>query len=197
MTSSTLPTRPHETDSTEKLWGREWRTYVDTMAAVSAKARVDVDRAIPDSAPQRSLVGAPSTREVDVSAALQAALSRNALDRRAKDLWAFRVSGLQKWEGTVLEVWGDMFTAQLISHDNGPSVLADFNLSSLGGEREVSPGDIIYVTVRDVAGAVGLSSRTSAVRLQRLGRWTTREVAAQRERAAAALAEVAEFIEQD
>ena len=88
------------------------------------------------------------------------------------------ISGLQKWTGRVLEVEGTEFSAELIPLDHkGPSVVADFDNDQLDtNDDEPRVGDVFYVTVRTVIGMGGLRSRTSSLRLRRLGKWSEEEV---------------------
>lgn len=93
----------------------------------------------------------------------------------------FRVSGLLTWTGRVVEVAGDMFTAELVpdQHTPGGPVLGDFFKSEVGaGTDDIGLGDVIYVTKRTVRPANGgLPHQTSAVRLRRLGKWSRADVA--------------------
>lgn len=95
----------------------------------------------------------------------------------------YRVAGMDKWEGRVTHVDDDWFTAELtpLTKDSGPMVQAEFEKTQLDPDT-VCPGDVIYVTVRTTY-EYGLQSRTSAVRLRRLGAWTAEEVAGVHERA--------------
>ncbi|WP_210441291.1 hypothetical protein [Nocardioides xinjiangensis] len=99
---------------------------------------------------------------------------------------AIRVSGMQKWEGRVLSSDADMFTAELVPLDEDTSdlsLVADFQQSQLGADAPAIAGDVVYVTVREVRGAHGYPSRTSGIRLRRLGAWMKEEVDDQRARA--------------
>lgn len=88
---------------------------------------------------------------------------------------ADRATGMQKWEGRILEVDTEYFSADLAPFEGGEQVIADFPRELLPDE-EINAGDVIYVTVRTIA-ARGGPTRTSAVRLRRLGTWTEAEVA--------------------
>ena len=74
-------------------------------------------------------------------------------------------------------------------------VAADFALSQLGEEDQVDVGDVVYVTVRSVAGRSGYPTQTSAIRLRRLGKWTDAEVLELEERADEKLSDLEQFIE--
>ncbi|MEU4193153.1 hypothetical protein AB0E69_14735 [Kribbella sp. NPDC026611] len=84
---------------------------------------------------------------------------------------------MQKWEGRVISVEGEYFTAELtpLGDTGGPVVHADFNISKVAPET-VEAGDVVYVTVRTVKPARGLTDTTSAIRLRRLGVWTEDEL---------------------
>lgn len=95
------------------------------------------------------------------------------------------ITGMEKWEGTVIDVDSDFFSVQLSPLADGSEVTADFP-RDLITDDDLQVGDVVYVTVRTVQG-IGGPKRTSAVRLRRLGRWTEAEVAAQNARAKAKL----------
>lgn len=107
---------------------------------------------------------------------------------------AVYVSGMEKWEGRILEVDDDFVTVELVplGGDEGEMVVADFQADLLSNENDVQPGDVVYVTVRTVAGTKGgPPSRTSAMRLRRLGKWTQSEISAHQERARERMAKMA------
>lgn len=100
-----------------------------------------------------------------------------------------RVTGLDKWEGKILEVHEDTFTAELhlIDHSGMP-ITADFELSLLGSDAEhATPGDIFYLAVRTVKAPGQRPTRTESLRLRRLGRFSPEEVEAIQARADALL----------
>jgi len=85
----------------------------------------------------------------------------------------FRVSGLDKWSGRVLEVDDEIFSAELIPDSGAQTVVADFSIDLVAAEDDLQPGDVLYVTVRTIKGLGGHPSRTSSVRVRRLGNWTS------------------------
>jgi hypothetical protein len=90
------------------------------------------------------------------------------------------VTGLDKWEGKILEMDGDTFTAELypIGREGMP-ITADFSLELLGSDAtNVVPGDVFYLSVRTVKGPGRRPARTESLRLRRLGRITPEEVQA-------------------
>jgi len=94
-----------------------------------------------------------------------------------------RISGLETWSGRVVDVNSEFFSAELVPVASGPTVLADFERSLLPPSESMEKGDVVYVTSRTVLGRGGYPTRTSSVRLRRLGNWTEDEVRAQLERA--------------
>ena len=97
------------------------------------------------------------------------------------DQFCYGISGMKRWEGTVIEVCSELITAELKSLDDGGSILiADFRKVLLGPDdsRTVAIGDVVYVAVRTVRGESGGPTVTSAIRLRRLGHWTAEEVEA-------------------
>lgn len=92
---------------------------------------------------------------------------------------SLRISGMQKWEGRILEIDNDTFSAELIPiDDRGPRLVAEFSRKNLGPDDAPNArvGDIVYVTVRTVRAKGMGPAQTSAVRLRRLGQWTSGEV---------------------
>lgn len=130
----------------------------------------------------------------------RAKLLRSALKRRVESETALvrapdnRVTGMQKWEGRVIEVDDDYFSAELVPFADGPVMVADFARDRLDEEEELQPGDVVYVTARTVRGIGGVT-HTSTIRLRRLGRWTEEEIADQARRAKEQAAELAAYIE--
>jgi hypothetical protein len=91
-----------------------------------------------------------------------------------------QVTGLDKWEGKVLEIDGDIFTAELYPIDReGSPITADFDLELLGSDAAtIVPGDVFYLSVRTVKAFGMRPTRTENLRLRRLGRVTREEVQA-------------------
>ena len=90
----------------------------------------------------------------------------------------FRVTGLRKWEGKILEVTGDTFTAELFPIDeDGMPITADFDLDLLGSDAaNAEPGDVFYLAVRTVKAPGKRPEQTASLRLRRLGRVSAEEV---------------------
>lgn len=89
-----------------------------------------------------------------------------------------RVIGMEKWEGRVVEIDSDFFTAELIPLGSGSAVaFADFDLDVLtpGDQKGLAVGDTLYLTVRTISDR-GLRTRTSSVRLRRLGAWAEEDL---------------------
>lgn len=134
------------------------------------------------------------------SRAMSEALRRQALSGGGQPLGreptTARVTGMDKWQGRIVDIDDDLFTAELVPQDDaGSAVYADFELALLGDE-EVHVGDVVYVTSRLVASLPGRQpTRTISVKLQRLGRWTAEEIEQIRERAAQRANELADYID--
>lgn len=90
------------------------------------------------------------------------------------------VTGLDKWEGKIVEIDGDTFTAELYPIDReGMPITADFDLELLGSDAATAvPGDVFYLVVRTVKAPGKRPTRTENLRLRRLGRITPEEVQA-------------------
>ncbi len=107
-----------------------------------------------------------------------------------------RISGLQKWKGRVVHVGDDFFTAELLPFSgDGLPLWADFDRQLLGSDTDVSQGDVVYVTVRTVRNRIGYPSKTSSVRLRRLGKWSQEDVDRIRDVAQQHLDDIARFID--
>lgn len=90
---------------------------------------------------------------------------------------AFRVRDLDRWQGRIVQIEGDVFTAELVPEGDGPAILADFDIDKLGPDADAAVGDLVYVTSRSVVtGRLGYETTTSAIRLRRLGKWTTEDI---------------------
>jgi hypothetical protein len=97
---------------------------------------------------------------------------------RVSHIGPSRITGLDKWEGKVLEVEGEIFTAELYPIDReGMSITADFDLELLGSDAAaIVPGDVFYLSVRTVKVPGARPARTENLRLRRLGRISAEEV---------------------
>lgn len=75
-----------------------------------------------------------------------------------------------RFEGRILAVEGDEFTAEVIALDSDVPIVAEFASADLPHDEPLQPGDVFTITGQDM-------------RLVDLGRWTAEEIAAIRERA--------------
>ncbi|MCU7822189.1 hypothetical protein [Kitasatospora sp. DSM 101779] len=89
-----------------------------------------------------------------------------------------RITGLEKWEGKIVEIDDGLFTAELYPLDReGMPITADFDLELLGDDADgVIPGDVFYLSVRTVKAPGMRPHRTESLRLRRLGRITPDEI---------------------
>jgi hypothetical protein len=97
---------------------------------------------------------------------------------QAQSFGAPRVTGLDKWEGKVVQIEGEIFTADLYPIDReDTAITADFDLELLGSDAAtLVPGDTFYLWVRTVKAYGQRPTRTENLRLRRLGRITPEEV---------------------
>ncbi|WNG82561.1 hypothetical protein C6A86_002330 [Mycobacterium sp. ITM-2016-00316] len=191
--------RSYVSSETIRGWSkyrREWlrEQYGSAPATVSAETSIG---ALKQPAVDADVVREQAFRELRKKqlAAVKAAFDR--VDDQASEQWttpSVKVTGMEKWEGRVLEVDDDLFSVELTHFGEGPEVIADFARDKLAEGDEVQPGDVVYVTVRTVR-APGGPTTTSAIRLRRLGRWTEDEVADQKRRARDQLAELVNYID--
>lgn len=135
-----------------------------------------------------------STRlEGDVERAKRKALTAAKGERLSRP--ALSITGMQKWDGRIVELSDDLFTVELRPADGGTVLWADFETELLGPDAaRVAEGDLVYVTVRTVETPGRHPSRTASVRLRRIGQWTGDEVADIRRRATEMGQELAPFI---
>lgn len=89
------------------------------------------------------------------------------------------ISGFQKWEGRVVEVDSDFFTAELTpldTHGEARALYGDFE-SRLLQPDHLEVGDVVYITARMVEQGRGVPpAKTLSVRLRRVGNWTADEL---------------------
>jgi hypothetical protein len=86
---------------------------------------------------------------------------------------------MRKWEGRITHIDDEILTAELVPSEDagGPSLVADFDVSLLESDAEdARVGDLVYVTVRKVHQRGHGTTMTSALRLCRLGRWSSEEL---------------------
>jgi hypothetical protein len=141
--------------------------------SVSTSA-ADVSTPVPTSATIES--AKPSAKD---------ALSTQFIDIRGigKETWP--IKGMQKWEGRVLEVDDDIFTAELkpLQGDTSSTLTTEFRTRVLDtGDERLEPGDVFYVTVRPVRKR-GLMTTEYSLHLKKPGNWTASDVAQIQERA--------------
>lgn len=109
----------------------------------------------------------------------RAATTQPTFNGPSPEVGTFRIVGLRKWDGRVIEVDAPYFTAELVPTDGtSPTVIAEFDLDQLSPSdaEQVAPGTLFYLTVRTVSDR-GHRERTSSVRLRRLGKWTDQDTA--------------------
>ena len=117
--------------------------------------------------------------------------------RQRKDSDTEAISGMQKWEGRILELDETIFSAELTPlSEAGPVVVADFELRLLLPEQNVAVGDVIYVTARLVERDRGMPpSKTVSARLRRMGKWREDELDIIKRRAHDRWIRLADFID--
>jgi len=76
---------------------------------------------------------------------LKEALSSSFIDVKAVGIQTWPLKGMQKWEGRVLEVDGDVFSAELtpLETDDDEVLVSEFRTKALEtGEAGIQPGDL-------------------------------------------------------
>lgn len=134
--------------------------------------------------------GQTVVRQRSVEPSLQDVLSTPFIDVRMVGIESWPITGLQMWEGRVVDVADEYFTAELTSMSDdattGP-LRADFRNDSLElADRSVAVGDLFYMTSRKVRtrGRLGTSY---SLQVRRSGNWTEADVAEIRDRTRARL----------
>ena len=194
--TATETTNPFAADNMEELAGWSSAYHLNLLRPIRDDNQVPINETFALSQREALAQGDLIARAVwsakeQRREAVRAIVGRVKAERmNLPEVPTIRVAGMEKWEGRVLEVNDDYFTAELIPFDDGAEVIADFSTELLSEDDDIQPGDVVYVTVRTVAGIRG-PNRTSAVRMRRLGRWTEAEVAGQRKRARRRLAKLA------
>ena len=84
---------------------------------------------------------------------------------------------LPRWEGRVIEVCGEVFSAELTPiNDSSPSLFADFDISLLNSDAEcIEVGTLFYVSVA-TANDRGMIVHKSCLQLRRIGPWTATDL---------------------
>ena len=145
-------------------------------------------RQVPARDEARSLSGAG----IKVISALEA--PRRLVNRSLQ-----RVSGLQTWQGRVLDIDAEIFSAEIVPIDHdGPTLVADFQVSKLAPQDdsgELHIGDVFYLTVRTIKDKGNLPSTTSSLRMKRVGHWTEQELESARSEANLLLDEIMKYAE--
>ncbi|WP_156364395.1 hypothetical protein [Curtobacterium sp. Leaf261] len=88
---------------------------------------------------------------------------------------SYRVDALKSWTGVVRELDREFFVAELEDPSDNSTFMAEFERSQLGFDEDLTLGDVVYVTVRSVNSQFG-PSKTTSIRMRRLGRWTQAEL---------------------
>lgn len=162
----------------EVVYGREMSRTVEPGASLTA-----ISGASPTSSPTLA-----SDRQVAPS--VQDALSTSFIDARTVGIETWPIHGLLTWEGKVVEVGKEIFTAELTSLDeqSKTSVLrADFRIDALDlGDHAAAVGDLFYMTARKVR-IRGRLSTSYSLQIRRPGNWTDADVADIRSRTRARL----------
>ena len=87
---------------------------------------------------------------------------------------------LQQFEGTVLEIGQEEFTARLVDRTDprNPIEIADFSLDDVAvGDRELlAPGAVFYFSVGYRVATWGQRYREATVKFRRLPAWSRRDV---------------------
>lgn len=109
---------------------------------------------------------------------MEEALSTQFIDVKAIGIQTWPITGTQKWEGRVLEVDGEIFSAELtpLDAEDDEVLVSEFRTKALEtGEVGIQPGDLFYATARPVR-IRGLLVTMYSLQRRRQGNWTARDV---------------------
>jgi len=109
---------------------------------------------------------------------IEEALKAPFVDVDAIGIQTWPIRGMQKWEGRILEVDQDIFTAELTSldTDDKTTIITEFRTKVLeAGDGGLYPGDLFYMTARPVR-IRGLLTTSYSLQIRRPGNWTPKDI---------------------
>jgi hypothetical protein len=107
-------------------------------------------------------------------------MTSSVIDPRSVGFETWPITGLQTWEGAVVEVSAATFTADIVSVGDDAEkapLRAEFSIDALDtDDRDVGVGDLFYLTARKVRTRGRLRTAYS-IQLRRTGKWTAADIA--------------------
>jgi hypothetical protein len=116
--------------------------------------------------------------EVTPGPSMKDAFSTSFIDTRAVGIQTWPIKGMEKWEGRILEIDGDIFTAELtpLDNDDRTTLVSEFRTKVLeAGDQDIQPGDLFYMTARPVR-IRGLLTTSYSLQIRRPGNWTAKDL---------------------
>jgi hypothetical protein len=144
--------------------------------ANSTPSETTRDPDAPNKSPSRVVISTTALNPQTPS--IEEALSSPFIDSKAIGVQTWPITGMQKWEGRVLEVDGEIFSAELtpLDTEDDEVLISEFRTKALeAGEVGIQPGDLFYVTARPVR-LRGLLVTMYSLQPRRRGNWTVRDV---------------------
>jgi len=99
------------------------------------------------------------------------------IDIKSLGVDSWPILGVEKWEGKVIEVDNEIFTAELKplgSKDRATPLTSEFRMKVFEGKR-VEPGDTFYLTAQDVR-LRGLLITAYSFHIRKPGNWTVSDL---------------------
>lgn len=184
-TTSGLPGNPLRADTRRNdnlaensLRSTYWRAAVS--APDSPTSQTTATEAEPSNAPATNSTASTEPQKPSINQAF----SSPFIDVKSIGLQTWPIKGMQKWEGRVTEIDGEVFSAELtpLDADDETVLVSDFRTKVLEiGESALQTGDRFYLTARPVR-LRGLLVTTYSLQLRKPGNWTVKDISDIRER---------------
>ena len=146
-------------------------------------ASFDLVNAAPTS--QTALTSSSPAQVEPSEVSVENAMSTPFVDLRTLGTQTWPIHGTQKWEGRILEVDNEFFSAELTSlaGPENDTLISEFRTKHLETDgQKIQPGDLFYMTARQVR-LRGLLTTSYSLQLRRPGNWTAADVHDIKERA--------------
>lgn len=175
-------TRPAKDLAENAIKQAIFRSRLSVQAATSEETTAE---AVASFESASTTVSFRSALESSRAPSMEDALSIPFIDVKAIGVQTWPIRGTEKWEGRILEVDRDIFTAELtpLDGDDRATLVSEFRTKVLeAGEQGIQPGDLFYMTARPVR-IRGLLTTSYSLQIRRPGNWTPKDLSEIRERA--------------
>jgi len=173
---STLPAnRKYTEDYTDSIRKRvSERAHSEATESISSSNTTDARELV--AGPDRSDTTSESAR-VEQNPSIEDALSTGFIDVRSAETIQWPIRGAHKWEGRVIEIGDEVFTAELTPLGDGDrsAIIAEFRNGVLNEDGQIQSGDLFYVTEQRVRFR-GILTTQYSFRLRISGNWTFKDI---------------------